>query len=101
MDELKPCPFCGSEVHRVGGEYGVTIECTGCSYTFYDWSDGDTWWNTRPGEAAAEQRGYERALDVAIEHFRGGDNWDEWAITEIEKVRAEYLKEEGKNGKTE
>ena len=107
MDELKPCPFCGSEVHRVGGDDESTthdIECTGCSYTFYDWSDGDTWWNTRPGEAAAEQRGYERALDDVMKKIISHDNqyssgcWNDAAHMVID-MKSDYLRQEGKNGK--
>jgi hypothetical protein len=52
--DLKPCPFCGGEVHRVGGDDDTShdIECDGCAYTFYDISVGNGWWNTRPIEDA-------------------------------------------------
>lgn len=59
MSDLKPCPFCGSEVsvkehcfHGLNNTYGV--ECTHCrvqTWQFYDTrEDAIKAWNTRKGE---------------------------------------------------
>ena len=54
-EELRECPFCGGEVHRIGGDnedVSHNIECTKCAYIFYDLSTGNGWWNSRPLEDA-------------------------------------------------
>lgn len=41
MSELKPCPFCGSEVTMWNMEFGIVkvIECKKCDLRFvYKWS---------------------------------------------------------------
>ena len=59
--------------------------------------------------AAAEQRGYERALDEVIDKLTTLPKADEvlvsvgisTAITKVQFMKSEYLRQEGKNGKTE
>jgi hypothetical protein len=71
-NELKPCPFCGGQVHRIDGddENAHDIECDGCAYIFYDLSEGNNWWNDRPIEDALRN---------------GNDQWQE-NFTEAETL---------------
>jgi Zn finger protein HypA/HybF involved in hydrogenase expression len=65
-NELKPCPFCGGEVHRIDGEdeNAHDIECDGCAYIFYDTSEGNNWWNDRPMEDALEEAAIKQAEEI-------------------------------------
>lgn len=67
--ELKPCPFCGSEaeIDRVGNRLQSTIYvCTSCSCsleTGEEWGHG-TAWNTRKPDPAVLVEALEHALDA-------------------------------------
>lgn len=65
-NELKPCPFCGGQVHRIAGddENAHDIECDGCAYIFYDLSEGNNWWNDRPIEDALEEAAIKQAEEI-------------------------------------
>lgn len=55
MDELKPCPFCGSDNVRMDTDYGVYfVLCVNCQTEGPDDPDKSTaikLWNGRPIEA--------------------------------------------------
>ena len=57
MDNLKPCPFCGSGAIEVcAWENSTDISCLDCDYTIKchdcDEEDAVDYWNTRPVEDA-------------------------------------------------
>ena len=67
MDELKPCPFCGEIPSYVTKEGFLPIypanKTAWCSCKFNGCPNAERTysvieWEERPGEAAAEQRGY-------------------------------------------
>ena len=69
MDNLKPCPICGSEAHieRYGNSRQSTIyECDSCGLTL---ETGETWgfdrWNERPIEEKLERRITELETQIA------------------------------------
>jgi len=107
MNELKPCPFCGGEVHRIGGDDEDThdIECNNsCAYIFYDVSVGNDWWNTRPIED--ELRARIDNLYTEIADASGYvDDGEETLVnfvrnmrTEIERLNVELNRHRGSHG---
>ena len=62
MDELKPCHTCNKPAEH----YRRNIRCSNLECVMHYVNVPEVEWQSRPGEAAAEQRGYERALDVAM-----------------------------------
>lgn len=53
MDELKPCPFCGSDELRISKDKIVRCINDECGFSYSLW---ETFWNTRPIEDALQQR---------------------------------------------
>ena len=49
VDNWKACPFCGHKELEREPSTG-DISCNVCAYTFYDTSEDNTWWNSRPIE---------------------------------------------------
>ena len=91
MDELKPCPFCGSSntiKHSPQYSNQVYHECNecGCSVAFY--SDERDFWNTRPAEDAltaeverlkVDLDARNSALKIAFHDIkRAGEEIDKW-----------------------
>ena len=48
-DDWKACPFCGHKELEREPSTG-DIACNVCAYTFYDTSEDNSWWNSRPIE---------------------------------------------------
>jgi hypothetical protein len=136
MSELEKCPFCEEELTPFGHEKrnGEVVEI------FIHPAIRDDWfrcplsglvfdaprWNTRPGEAAAEQRGYLRAakdveentikmiaegvkrgysegylkaLDNVLLKSANNPPVSMLVLRWVNELKSDYLRQEGKNGK--
>ena len=49
LENLENCPFCGNHELEFEDTTG-DITCNACAYTFYDTSEDNVWWNSRPIE---------------------------------------------------
>ncbi len=86
MDELKPCPFCGSAAERVdinatdefepnaGGSYIACPNCYACSkVVFGDKSGLEEAWNLRVNLAGIDWDAIDDAFDKFLEGFHDVD----------------------------
>jgi hypothetical protein len=100
MNELKACPLCGNEARHIWINTFTSEKTTGCSKAgcvLYTQEIPLSIWQSRPGEAAAEQRGYERALDDVMEKLSTSPLVNPFTI--LINMKSDYLRQEGKNGK--
>lgn len=100
MDELKPCPFCGSDKVAVSrtphSKYGILygIECKSCnahgSFRFIFEHYAIESWNSRPAEEAlkAEVERIKAALKTIVQN---AEFWDDDSLAIIHKVASEAL----------
>ena len=90
MINLKPCPFCGSEVQddpHTGEKYPrkspmggwiIHCECCGASLSqFRKSGKGEISWNTRPIEDALQSRIAELEKDLSNKEIEYTDLWDD------------------------
>ena len=69
LEQLSNCPFCGN--HELEFEDSIgDITCNCCAYTFYDTSENNRWWNSRPIEDAL--RAENERLREALQKIK---NW--------------------------
>jgi len=102
MDELKDCPFCGSNNLQIGtiDEETVCIECNGCNASggyFYEPDstspeEATTAWNTRTDQAAiGELVETIWAIMGVVDSYTLKDVCGDGAIQEIEAISKQAL----------
>lgn len=88
-EEPKPCPFCGGEAHivfseRVNYEGHHAASCKQCfaegQPAYLGEPRAATYWNKRPLESAAHERGRKETIAVVVAETvkRVSDAWEEW-----------------------
>jgi hypothetical protein len=87
LEHLANCPFCGNHELEFEDSTG-DITCNCCAYTFYDTSEDNGWWNTRPIEDVlrAENDRLREALKYIVDRgYTGASYVAQQALNEVTK----------------
>lgn len=87
-DELKPCPFCGSDNVRVIGVMRPMGECLSCgahgTWTIEDHARAVEAWNTRPAEDSLTAQ-VDRLRRVIVDLTKKHD-WENYLMSDLSLI---------------